>query len=373
MNYKIIEDYIEQYKNRFPEINQMEIYKWKAVKHFQENWDIEAVDFADMLKKSLDKTKNLLGSGNYFPRRMIKTFAQKEPEEVRRLFKILFDQTLHLEERHELFKAGIDSLASKIETDKDNHYQDHRAIVVYLCLRFPRDFTNVLEFQQLCSLIKAELLTDDQLLNLHHKRLLDADEFYQDPAYTILTQDFIYACANHLNKPEDIPEEKISVTVEYASVEDFTIKHKKTALRGRIVDYNAQNKRNSITGITGEEFVLNYEREKLEGLSVKSIHKKLKHTSVEEGDGLGYDIKSVDENGNEIYIEVKATSGSFLTPFYITRNELVCSQDNPDKYRLYRLYDFDHKKRTGKIKIFSGDLSHLCTEPINYEVNLKNN
>ena len=188
MNYQIIEDYIKQYKERFPEINQMEIYKWKAVKHFQEHWDIEAPDFAEMLKESLDKTKNLLGSGNYFPRRMVKTFAQKDPEEVRRLFRILFDPLLELEERYETFKAGFDRLAKDIETDKDNHYQDHRAVLVYLSLKFPQefylykfgmfgdfcqrvnysytpqkgDFKNVLEFQQLCSLVKAELLEDNQ-------------------------------------------------------------------------------------------------------------------------------------------------------------------------------------------------------------------
>ena len=37
-----------------------EKYKWIAVKHFQDNWDIDAPDFAVMLKEALAKTGNLL-------------------------------------------------------------------------------------------------------------------------------------------------------------------------------------------------------------------------------------------------------------------------------------------------------------------------
>lgn len=45
-----------------------EKYKWEAVQCFQENWDINSADFAQMLKKSLAKTDNLLRSANNFPK-----------------------------------------------------------------------------------------------------------------------------------------------------------------------------------------------------------------------------------------------------------------------------------------------------------------
>lgn len=45
MNYKAIESYIEDYKSSFEKRNNDEIYKWKAVKCFQDNWNINAVDF----------------------------------------------------------------------------------------------------------------------------------------------------------------------------------------------------------------------------------------------------------------------------------------------------------------------------------------
>ena len=46
---------LEEYKKDFDS-------KWQAVKCFQDNWDIHAVDFVAMLAKSLKKTANLLTS-----------------------------------------------------------------------------------------------------------------------------------------------------------------------------------------------------------------------------------------------------------------------------------------------------------------------
>ena len=53
-----------------------EKYKWEAVKWFQDNWDVKAPDFAEMLSRSLDRTFNLLASVNNFPKGMIVGFAK---------------------------------------------------------------------------------------------------------------------------------------------------------------------------------------------------------------------------------------------------------------------------------------------------------
>ena len=60
-----------------------EKYKWEAIKCFQDNWDVNAPDFAEMLERSLSKTYNLLRSRNNFPAAMITGFAKAAPEEVR--------------------------------------------------------------------------------------------------------------------------------------------------------------------------------------------------------------------------------------------------------------------------------------------------
>jgi len=68
MDRQIIQLYKQAYKDSFEKIHKQEIYKWKAVQVLQENWDINADDFAGMLEKSLSKTGNLLDSNTFrFP------------------------------------------------------------------------------------------------------------------------------------------------------------------------------------------------------------------------------------------------------------------------------------------------------------------
>lgn len=55
-------EYKKYFGNRWDGVNRQEKFKWQAVKCFQDNWDIDAEDFADMLKRSLDKTGSFLAS-----------------------------------------------------------------------------------------------------------------------------------------------------------------------------------------------------------------------------------------------------------------------------------------------------------------------
>ena len=68
MNLDLVQKYIEEYKSNFSKIHRQEIYKWIAVKVFQDNFDVTAQNFHEMLTLSLSKTKNLMSSGNYYPR-----------------------------------------------------------------------------------------------------------------------------------------------------------------------------------------------------------------------------------------------------------------------------------------------------------------
>lgn len=81
--FRLKEVLVEYKKDFVPKQWGDEKYKWEAVKHFQDNWDVNAPDFADMLERSLAKTDNLLASMNNFPARMIGGFAKTAPEEVR--------------------------------------------------------------------------------------------------------------------------------------------------------------------------------------------------------------------------------------------------------------------------------------------------
>ena len=114
-----------------------EKFKWEAVKCFQDNWDVNAQDFSEMLVRALDKTANLLVSANNFPKRMIVKFSQQAPEEVRSMFLALYDESKDVYERINNFKLQSAILLDKYGNGAANHYQNENAITVYLWLRYP--------------------------------------------------------------------------------------------------------------------------------------------------------------------------------------------------------------------------------------------
>ena len=188
---QILRHYIGEYKLNFDRVNQNEIYKWKAVKCFQDNWNIEAENFYEMLLASLSQTKNLLDSGQYFPLRMIVQYAEHRPNEVRQLFENLYNEEEDLYERIKNFQTSINAINEELFENKKS-YQDPRAIIVYLVLRYPeryffykfemfKQFSEKLEliyktvrghlenighFNSQCEIIRFELSIDQELLKL---------------------------------------------------------------------------------------------------------------------------------------------------------------------------------------------------------------
>lgn len=130
------------------------------------------------------------------------------------------------------------------------------------------------------------------------------------------------------------------------------------------VDYLGKAARQGKLGLAGELMVLEYEKNKLADLR---ISKYVEHISKIVGDSAGYDIKSYDESGSEIHIEVKTTKNDINTPFYLTQNELTHCKENEDKYQLYRIYNFDETTKTGDMYIVKGDITkEIELEPCTY-------
>ena len=114
-----------------------EKFKWEAVKCFQDNWNIDAEDFAEMLKRSLAKTYGLLASMNNFPRQMIEGFAEDAPDKVKMMFVALFDENKDVVERILNFKDQSEQLLKEYGNDAKNHYQNENSISTYLWLMYP--------------------------------------------------------------------------------------------------------------------------------------------------------------------------------------------------------------------------------------------
>ena len=129
---------VEGYKEYFPEHWEDEKYKWEAVKHFQDNWDIEAVNFGAMFKKATDKTFNLLASGYAYPRGMILNFADADDDAVREMFRNLYDESIDLTERMNAFMEKSEELRDKYNDGTwKQHYQNTNYISTYLWLMYP--------------------------------------------------------------------------------------------------------------------------------------------------------------------------------------------------------------------------------------------
>ena len=87
------------------------------------------------------------------------------------------------------------------------------------------------------------------------------------------------------------------------------------------------------------------EKSSLARLGRADLAERVRWTSVDLGDGLGYDIDSYRADGSERRIEVKTTNFGIRTPFYITRNEVAYSADYADVFSLYRVFDFRVRPR----------------------------
>lgn len=129
---------LKEYKENFSNTWISEKFKWQAVKCFQDNWDINAPDFADMFMKATHKTGGLLMSMNNFPRGMIKDFAKADSEATRAMFISLFDESQNIVERIDKFRLQAEELREKYDPGTwKNHYQSLNAISTYLWLRYP--------------------------------------------------------------------------------------------------------------------------------------------------------------------------------------------------------------------------------------------
>lgn len=210
-----------------------EKYKWEAVKWFQDNWDVNASDFAEMLTRSLDKTFNLLASNNNFPKGMIVGFAKAAPEEVRAMFIALFDESKDVFERMDAFKTQSSVLLEKYGNGAAQHYQYENAISTYLWLRFPDKYyiykfgevktvaselgadyrfkkgayaDNIRNFLKLYDEISAALKEDTELVNLFQSQLTDT--CYPDSELKTLTIDVGFYISRYYSQKDEAAQEE---------------------------------------------------------------------------------------------------------------------------------------------------------------------
>jgi 5-methylcytosine-specific restriction protein B len=220
-----IEEVISQYKADFARVDSEERYKWIAVKHFQDNWDINAQNVAEMIERAFAKHINLLDSGVTRPLSILAFFAGREPEVVRGLFKTLFDETQPVEDRIATFTDGVGVFVSKMQQEDPqwkSTYQDQHAVSVYLTFKYPEKYyiykysvlkavapligleskSDRLEtYRKMCDTIHDIAVQDEELVSMSHTRL--GSDCYQDPDNRMLAMDIAFFAYRQQKEKEE--------------------------------------------------------------------------------------------------------------------------------------------------------------------------
>ena len=402
-----LKPYIDAYISNWSYINGYEDYKWYAIKHFQETFFNKDISFGERIKQSFSKHVNLLDTRKYFPLGMLNGVYSNKPKEIEAMFNALYDESVPLKERVNAYINDFDAIVKQMAEEGFSDwygrtnlqsFQDVHSISVYLSMRYPRcyyiykygvfrDFSKVvgyeiqhrdkvdryIEFNQLCDEVK-NALKEHTSFTSHYSEWLKAHDFY-DGCFNLLTQDFIYAVATYLNhetysksdKKNPIQKEVYQIEAhDFPSIDSNVI----GGFNGvKNIDYAKKDQMFRGLGLLGEEWVLTYENERLSKLGITH---KIIHTSVEEGDGKGYDIESVEDDGvTPRYIEVKTTTGGIRQPFFFSDNELQYSELNRKHYYVYRVFNFKSATKQADVLIIHGSLGDVNGKPTNYKVSMK--
>lgn len=219
---RLISNYIANFDLINNEVN-MEYYKWEAVKHFQDNWDIDAPDFSTMFKESVKATFNLINNRIVQPTNGIVKLAEHAEitEAVRQMFKdLMVEDNGDISKRQDKiysFLTKADELLNIYYRGSWKYAQDMRTVIFYLCLLDPkhnymfkatqaREFMYCIEYGDdfgsgenfslkkyyaMCDELVAAIKNTPELVELHQKRMTKT--MWEDDDYHILAYDIIYS------------------------------------------------------------------------------------------------------------------------------------------------------------------------------------
>lgn len=182
-----------------------------------------------------------------------------------------------------------------------------------------------------------------------------ADRISSDSSFSAIVQQAVEEPAN-IPTVEDLLSRLDSPPEPYTPAP--TAERSEPSRRVRpAINYLEREARNASLGRAGEEFVLNFERARLIRLGQESLADQVEHIAVTEGDGAGFDVRSFDADGRDLFIEVKTTAYGKQVPFFVSRNEVMVSQNYSDHYHLYRVFRFRDDPR---LFTLTGALNQIC-------------
>jgi hypothetical protein len=142
---------------------------------------------------------------------------------------------------------------------------------------------------------------------------------------------------------ESIDEQEVKSEVQLAVFEPRVFKKRKSDSSGTTNNGSRRySKKSDKVGKLGEEIVVEYEKKKLVNENRPDLADRVNWHREDAGNRTpGWDITSYDKDGQEIYIEVKASEGSRISDVELTINEWVQAEKHADnnKYKIYLVSD----------------------------------
>ena len=171
-------------------------------------------------------------------------------------------------------------------------------------------------------------LPDDTKLLEDYKKMLD---FYVDIFESPLTPS-IDSLVNAVADPLRLEDTKVKIKdFEYRSPKKA--KGKKTNNK-KVKAKKRRSDRSAFIGRKGEKIVFDFEKEKLKKINLNNLSEKVRwHAELNEKPG--YDITSFDDKGDEIFIEVKSSSGKTINDVDLTKNEIMSMFNKKTKEKFY--------------------------------------
>jgi len=232
MNFENLHELINRYEQNLHFVNNSdndEIFKWKAVKCFQDVWfspEAESLPFHELFRRAKKESSVLIDNSTVSPANGVVKLAEVAGDEVRHLFcDVLFaDDGGNLAVRQnnmELFIEGMEKLRQKHFPALWKYQQDRHAASCYLAMFAPGDnfiykyshaecFARHIEYgkdigsgaafslahyYEMANAV-VDALGDHPKLVEEHRKLLGED-YYKDDSLHLLAFDIIYCSSTY--------------------------------------------------------------------------------------------------------------------------------------------------------------------------------
>lgn len=184
--------------------------------------------------------------------------------------------------------------------------------------------------------------------DLHNK----LEEFYEGKSMVVVESSELHSIVDAVNPIKEHPIYKFILENELeeiiltgGDVEQGLITSKPSFRSINVADFQKAKKTAEINGRRGEEFINEYFSKQISLGKINSFNWQSNINPISP-----FDFLIVNNKGEEIYLDVKSTSGPFDNVIHVSFNELL-QMSNKDKYDLYRVYSI--AENTAILKIAS--------------------